>query len=109
MSFAFNAPAGLALSNRKKIIRKVLNLNEKGVPPHEVMIKLFGARRENPLNTEYKESLRNRLFNKLCGYRSFLISAIKHCVSHNCISDSSRKEISNLILGLEKAIDKASK
>ncbi len=87
-------PRGIWVSKKKtKVIEKVIFLlQKKGLSPAEVMIKVFNFRIRSRFSIEpIKRGLidryaKDQLFNKLSGYRSFLISIVKFNKDYNCIS-----------------------
>lgn len=105
---------GIWISKKKtKIIEKVIYLIKvKKLSPLDVMINICNFRVKSkfssaPIKKELMERYaRDQLFNKLSGYRSYLISVVKFNKSYNCISVVAELKYIKLIEELNSIIDK---
>lgn len=104
----------MRVSNKKiRIIEKIIHKIKKNEPPETILYKLFGFRINSrnfkylpPKNDFTKKYCKDQLFNKIIGYRSFLLSAIKFNYSFECITETSVNKYLTLVIELEEIVKK---
>lgn len=99
------------ISNKKtQLICKVIHSLRKKESPENIMATHFGKtynKHKFKYTKDYSFYIKYadmQLQNKLKGYRSFLISLIKHNKKNNCISDKNIEKYSNLAREIERHI-----
>lgn len=104
---------GVRISNKKtKIIEDIIYSFKKGNAPLDIMASKFKFKiksqyDDRPISRKKMEQYaKSQLFNKMAGYRSYLISAIKFSHKTNCFSSESLKKYSRIIGDLERCLDK---
>lgn len=102
------------ISNKKTIIlKKFLLLSKKeNITAREIMESLFSFKKENykflykPNRIFLESYCRTLLINKITGYRSYLISIIKHGQKYNTIHESTVKKYQSLLLEINNYLEK---
>ncbi len=108
--------ANVRISNKKtKLIEKLLYMHGKGEDSVTIMSKLFGLRMTpkyfmyRPPKRDYLEKYcKDQLFNKITGYRSYLISVIRFNDKYQCVDEKALSKYKRLIESLNNYILKSS-
>ncbi|GIU21285.1 MULTISPECIES: reverse transcriptase domain-containing protein [unclassified Shewanella] len=103
----------IRVSNKKlNVISKIIHSLNKNMSAIEIMERYFKMNKAHecfkypPKYDYYNTFCIQKLFNKITGYRSYLVSLIKYDEEYNCITPSSLKKYKSLIAELDKTFTK---
>jgi RNA-directed DNA polymerase len=104
----------IRISNKKtKTIRKLIHMIlVRKLSSPVIMKKVYGFKVKNkyiakPLpQKSFEKFADNQLFNKLTGYRSYLISIVKFNSQHHCINSNSIEKYTRIISDINTILDK---